>query len=46
MLVVKIDLINKLLVNVRADPKDQEINTKKTKKKKTQKDLTFFKYYI
>ena len=44
MLVVKIDLMNKLLVNVRADPKDQEINKKK--QKKTQKDLTFFKYYI
>lgn len=44
MLVVKIDLINKLLVNVRADPKDQEINKKK--QKKTQKDLKFFKYYI
>ena len=34
MLVVQIDLINKLLVNVRADPKNQEINTKKKKKKK------------
>ena len=35
MLVVQIDLINKLLVNVRADPKDQEINQKKKKKKKS-----------
>ena len=46
MLVVQIDLINKLLVNVRADPKNQEINTHTHKKKKTQKDLTLFKYYI
>ena len=33
MLVVKIDLINKLLVNVRADSKDQEINPPPPKKK-------------